>query len=258
MEFDFIDIGCSKGGSLAWGMAQFGGTGLGIDLSERKVLATRAAGYQAIVADATALDMADDAVRFATLSDVLEHMPDGETAERCLAEAYRVSRDFVLVRGPNFDREEDLAKLSLKRYYADWRGHTWHHQSEDLVRLARRVGAARTIIVSHARIRGSEDPDILPAGAPRDQGRYDATLHGTKPLIAFRRKLYSRIMMVLGKSSGVNLDAVALKAVSERAMDFTPAEGPAAPDAYSGPRSTVRPRQSVPGASSDQTNRLVG
>lgn len=248
MAFDFIDIGCSKGGSLAWGMANFGGTGLGIDLSERKVEATRAAGYQAIVADATALDMADGAVRFATLSDVLEHMPDGETAERCLREAYRVSRDFVLVRGPNFDREDELARLALKRYYADWRGHTWHHRTEDLVRLARRVGALRTLLISHGRIRGSEDPDILPAAAPRDQARYDAALHGPKPLVTFERKLFSRIVMVLAKSPGVNIEAVALTAVSERMTTFSSDEAaPASPEAYSPPRPRGRPGLSAAG-----------
>ena len=243
MEFDFIDIGCSKGGSLAWAMAQFGGKGLGIDLSERKVEATRAAGYQAILADAAALDMPNGAVRFATLSDVLEHMPDGEAAERCVTEAYRVSRDFVLIRGPNFDREEELRRLSLKRYYADWRGHSWHHVTADLLRLAQHAGAARTLLIPHGRIRGSEDPDILPIGAPRDQGRYDAGLHGPKPMLTFERKFHSRITMVLGKSPAVNLDAIALKAVSDRVTDFALGEGPPPADSYSPPWRA--PRQSA-------------
>lgn len=225
MAFDFIDIGCSKGGSLAWGQASFGGRGLGIDLSERKVQATRAAGYEAVVADATALDMPDDAVRFATFSDVLEHMPDGEAAERCVTEAYRVARDFVLVRGPNFDRNEYLTSLSLKRYYADWRGHTWHHRTEDFARLARRAGASRALLLSHERIHGSDHPDILPASAPRDQARYDPALHGPKPHLAFERKLYSRIVLVLGKSPLVDLEAVALKASCDRLTRLSAGDG---------------------------------
>ncbi|MDB5415267.1 MAG: wbbL 1 [Rubritepida sp.] len=238
MPYDFIDIGCSKGGSLAWGAANFGGTGLGIDLDERKVQATLAAGHHAIVADARHLDLPDNAVRFATLSDVLEHMPDGEIAEKCLAEAYRVASEFVLVRGPNFDRGDYLAKNALKKYFADWRGHTWHHQTEDFVRLAQRVGAREVLLLSHERIHSSEHPDILPASAPQDQGRYDPAAHGPKPFITFGRKIYSRIVMVLGKVPEANLQRIALTACSGRVVNFMPATGgPAEVSGYSSPRS---------------------
>jgi SAM-dependent methyltransferase len=67
-SFDFIDLGCSRGGSVKHCVRRFGAErGLGVDLDEGKVQDARAAGVEAVRADATALQ---DEVRF-----VSEHVP---------------------------------------------------------------------------------------------------------------------------------------------------------------------------------------
>jgi hypothetical protein len=49
--FDFVDFGCSAGGSIVWAARKFGGRrGLGVDINPGKV-------------------------RFATMIDFLEHLP---------------------------------------------------------------------------------------------------------------------------------------------------------------------------------------
>src|SRR5215470_13328342 len=62
-DTDFLDFGCSRGGSLRVAAALFGGqNGLGVDIDPAKVAAAQEAGAAAIVADATALSLPADSV----------------------------------------------------------------------------------------------------------------------------------------------------------------------------------------------------
>ena len=50
-DYDFLDFGCSKGGSMEFAQATFGGRGLGLDIDPAKVAASKAAGFDAAVQD---------------------------------------------------------------------------------------------------------------------------------------------------------------------------------------------------------------
>ena len=55
-SYDFIDFGCSKGGSIEFAKKSFGvERGVGIDIDPAKVATARAAGHNAMIADARKL-----------------------------------------------------------------------------------------------------------------------------------------------------------------------------------------------------------
>src|SRR5215208_5175465 len=74
--YDFIDLGCSNGGSIRHCMTRFGAErGLGIDVDPKKVDNTQEAGYDAVIADARELRL-DGQVSFISMLDFCEHLPD--------------------------------------------------------------------------------------------------------------------------------------------------------------------------------------
>ena len=221
-DYDFIDIGCSSGGSLAWGSRFLGGRGIGVDIDPAKVAKARAAGQEAVQADATQLDYPDSAFRFALFFDMLEHLPSPDLALRCVQEAYRVSRDFVLIRGPNFDGEAQLRSMGLKRYYTDWTGHTWHHRAGEFQSMIRRVAPVRSLVVAHHQITESADPDLLPVEAPTNQARYQPDLHGVKPEVSLPGRIFTRIVVVLAKDPAINVHELALQATGSLIYDTAP------------------------------------
>lgn len=123
-EYDFIDLGCSKGGSLEFGKRWLGGKkGLGIDIVERKVLKTRERGLDACWADARDISLHPDSVRFVTMLHFLEHLPSIYDAEKCIESACDASTDFVYIRQPWFDSDGYLFSRGLKLYFSYWRHH---------------------------------------------------------------------------------------------------------------------------------------
>ncbi|MFN7001255.1 MAG: class I SAM-dependent methyltransferase [Elioraea tepidiphila] len=229
--YDVLDIGCSSGGSLAWSARHIGGRGLGIDIDPAKVAKARAAGQHAMVADARRLDWPDGSFRCALIFDTLEHLPGPGPARQCVAEAYRVAREFVLIRGPNFDGEAALRERGVKRYYADWTGHSWHHRAGDLVRIIRAVGPVSWLVVAHHQLTDFADPDLLPLSAPPNSGRYDPARHAAKPSGPLGLRVFSRIVAVLAKRPAVNLHELALLASGSVLYGPDTEAAPAAEDA---------------------------
>ncbi len=186
--FDFIDFGCSAGGSIDWARKRFGGRrGLGVDISPDKVAAARAAGYEAMLADGARLDQFTGKVRFATMIHFLEHLPSIEAARKVVATALSISRDFLYVRQPWFDSDGGLMRRGLKLYWSHWRGHPLPMTSlqayalfEEL-RRARRC--ARFAIYGRGAIASSDDPAVLPLTAPSDSHQYEPARDGPKPSI---------------------------------------------------------------------------
>jgi hypothetical protein len=165
---DFIDLGCSRGGSITWAMKHLGGRhGLGIDKSPKKVALAVEAGVTAIVADATKIACADRAVRFTTMLHFLEHLPNAAIATSVIREACRISRDFVYMRHPWFGADDELLSHGYKFYWSDWTGHPNHFGALDFYKAIRSVPNARAwrIMGKHP-IRDLRHPAIVPIGAP--------------------------------------------------------------------------------------------
>ena len=105
--YDYVDFGCSSGGSMIYARDHLGGgRGVGIDLDAKKVAATVSRGFDAVVGDLSAAPSFHGNVRFSMCSHFLEHVSDLDTARRCLDTALSISRlprdvgrlgEFVLV-----------------------------------------------------------------------------------------------------------------------------------------------------------------
>lgn len=188
--YDFLDLGCSGGGSLAYGKARFGaGRGLGVDLDPAKVAETRAGGHDAILADATRLDL-HNAVSFTLMMDFLEHLPDLATVERVIASAAAATTDFLFISHPSFEGEEYLAELGLRQYWWHWSGHPTHIHMSDYCEIFDRLGLRQYMVRFVEPVADSGHPSILTASEPINEPRYDPDIHQPRPSVTFSRPIW--------------------------------------------------------------------
>ncbi len=169
-DYDFLDFGCSKGGSLRLGMELFGGErGLGIDFDPAKVAASRAAGHDAVLADVTALDLDAGAVSFVLLMHFLEHLAGFDTARKALNSACRVARDFVFIRHPWFDSDAALFDMGFKFYWSDWHGHPNRFGKIDFFKvLSRSKRVHRWFLLGYDRLEDTLSTDLIALSGPLD------------------------------------------------------------------------------------------
>jgi len=184
-EFDFIDFGCSRGGSIAAAKRLFNAKrGLGIDTAEEKIKQATAAGHDAIVYDINALPRRA-LVRFCVMFHFLEHVPNRTDVVAYLRKAVTVSREFVFVRQPYFDADGFLFQRGLKLYWSDWHGHPNTMTTLNFYSMLMPMWRAGLIgdFSIHARgpITSSDHHAVHPINSPRDQHEYDATKHPAKP-----------------------------------------------------------------------------
>ena len=191
-RYDFVDLGCSNGGSIAQCARRFGKPrGLGIDLDERKVRATREAGFEAVVGDARSFELARS-VSFVSIMDFFEHLPDLATVEQVLGAAARAARDFIFIKHPSFEGREYAESLGVRQYWWHWHGHTAHIRVADYCLMFERLGLHRYMIRYLERIEDSRHPSVIPATMPIDVTGEQARLITDKPLVHFNPPLWRR------------------------------------------------------------------
>ena len=169
--FDYIDLGCSSGGSIKYGRDVLGGkSGLGIDIDPAKVERARRQGFQAEIMDATTLASQPNSVSFVTLIHFLEHLPDLTLAERCLRASIIAAEDFVLFRQPWFDSDEELERVGCKFFWSDWRGHTCHITTGDIAQiLVQNARDAEWAIFGYKTVKDTDDSAIIPIECSSDR-----------------------------------------------------------------------------------------
>ena len=203
-EFDFVDFGCSVGGSMKFARTAFnGGTAIGIDIDESKVERTREAGYEAVLADATDPTQFTGQARFSILSHFLEHLPSYEAVARSLETAIRISEDFVFVRQPWFDSDGELFRAGLKFYWSDWHGHPMTLTSLQMYRAVRKAldagTLARATVYGFKPVVDTDDECVIPLSAPLNSSKYDPALHGPKVSPALPLTAYRELVVILAK-----------------------------------------------------------
>jgi len=197
--YDFLDLGCSNGGSIDFAVRQLGGKrGAGVDIDPAKVALARAAGHEAYVADALSLGTAPKAVEFVTMLDFLEHLPGYEAARRCIAAAYTLSRSFVFIRQPWFDADGYLLAHGLKLYWSDWTGHTNAMSSLQFHNILSRMRSPFRIY-GRGRITNSTHPAVHSLSSPIDQHDWQADKHPPKPHVEFERPVYQQIACLIAR-----------------------------------------------------------
>jgi hypothetical protein len=180
-DYDFIDLGSSKGGSIAFCTKRFGASrGLGVDLDPNKVEETRRSGADAVLADAAQLDVSKK-VRFVSMLDFLEHLPSLEIAEAVIAQAAEAATDFLFIRHPSFEGEGLIELLGVRQYWWHWSGHTCHLRVSDYCSIFERLGLGQFSIRYKERVDSTDHPSLLPLSAPINSHAYDPELHDPKP-----------------------------------------------------------------------------
>jgi hypothetical protein len=197
-NYDFIDLGCSSGGSLRFCQARMEARGVGVDIDPEKVARARAAGVEAYLGDATNLQV-DKEVGFVSMMDFLEHLPSLDTVQAVLASASRAATDFLFIVHPSFEGEEYLRLWGLQQYWHAWSGHTAHAQVADYCQMFDRLRLHQYAIRYKHLIRDSSDASIHAVASGVNQGPYDPGLHPPKPDLTFERPLWrsQHIMVAL-------------------------------------------------------------
>jgi hypothetical protein len=192
--FDFIDLGCSLGGSLSYCARRMHvRPGIGIDKDPRKVAGARAAGHEAVVGDATDLRLRG-VVRFVSMMDFLEHLPDLDTVRAVIAAAAAAATDFLFIRHPSFEEEEATCALGLRQYWWNWTTHTAHVRCSDYRAIFADLGLHKYTIHHRGEVHDSGDASVHPIDALDplgwfNQGAYDDAVHPPKPSIRFAAPL---------------------------------------------------------------------
>ena len=189
-RYDFIDLGASKGGSIQFCQKRFGaGRGLGVDNDAAKVATARERGVEVVLGDATRLP-AESSVRFVSMIDFLEHLPDLRVVEDVLGSAAAAASDFLFIRHPSFEGEGYLETLGLRQYWWDWTGHPAHPQVSDYCGIFDRLGLRQYAIRYRERVEDSGHPSILSTETPANEGPFDPAHHPPKPSLRFTVPLW--------------------------------------------------------------------
>ena len=184
-EYHFFDFGCSTGECIDYAYQTFNnpGTGLGIDISEKKIEMAREKGHAAIAFDI--LKIPDrKLVEFVTMSHFLEHLPSVKIADQFLRKAVVVAKQYVFIRQPFFDADGYLAQHGLKLYWSDWTGHPNKMTSLDFYLSLKKMKSEGLLsgfsINFVSKIPSSTHYVIHPLNSPIDQHWYDPAIHHHK------------------------------------------------------------------------------
>ena len=189
-EFEFVDFGCSAGGSLEKFPRMFKTKkpGLGLDISKEKVEVTRAAGHRAEICDLTTFRHPEK-VRFVGMSHLLEHIPDFNHVKHIIATACSLAKEFVYISQPFFDADGKLFENNLKLYCSHWSGHPNHMTVLEfhnvLQPMLEKGTLKRFLIVGKKPILDSENKAVHPLTSPINQHAYDAAKHDPKKIMKF-------------------------------------------------------------------------
>lgn len=192
-RYDFVDFGCSKGGSLKFAKKRFAAqNGLGVDVDALKIEQALARGFDVVEGDLHAL-RGKRKVRFVSMVQFLEHLPELAAVERVVAKAAQLAKDFLYINHPSFDDEHFLLSQGVRIFYHHWAGHTCHVRSDQFFEIFERLGLLQYHVRPIKPILDSSHPAILPASAPMDQHEYDPSQHGAKPRLGFPYPVYQHL-----------------------------------------------------------------
>lgn len=183
-NIDFIDFGCSKGGSITFAKKRFGGiNGLGIDINAHKIQMAIEAGHNAIVFNIHDIPNSK-IVNFVIMSHFLEHVSNLEDVKAFIRKACEISKDFVYIQQPFFDSDCYLFERGFKLFWSDWKGHPNHMTSFTLWLILKELKKEGFPIEfslhAYKKIIDSKDSCILLTSTDTDQNFYNPDYHPKK------------------------------------------------------------------------------
>lgn len=160
-DYDFIDLGAGSGGSIRYCSQRFKARGIGIERSRRRVTQAKEAGIEVVHGDGALFD-AEKVVRFVTMMDMLEHLPDLDVVESVLAKAIKAARQFIFIRHPSFEGEEEARRRNyIIGHWREGGGHTAHVKLDEFGAMFRRLGVGPVVVNSVEPIRHTSHEVIV-------------------------------------------------------------------------------------------------
>ncbi|QXD32530.1 hypothetical protein [Candidatus Pelagisphaera phototrophica] len=213
-EFEFLDFGCSSGGSLKLYGKTFNaeGKGLGLDIDPNKVEQTIKSGFNAKVCDITNIDISSK-VRFTIMHHFSEHIPSIFDFTKIVQQAVKVSREFVIIRQPFFDADPYLFQNGFKFYWSNWKGHPNHMTMLEFTNLLNPLCLKGKIssfsIYGIGPVRSSDSNLIHNIDSPVDQHHWSHKKHSKKLSLMFDQPVYAETFVL------IDIDGESTKAVSD-------------------------------------------
>lgn len=195
-KYDFLDLGCKKGGSIDWCQRKYGGQGLGVDLNPEWIHEAKLNGYNAICADVLKVKFPRKSFRYIAMMDFLEHLPNEEAVKQVLRNCKKWAREFFFIHHPSFEDIDYLRGFDLKIDWTDGYNHTCPLTIKDFKDIFKELDLTHFEIEQKKPILDSSDPHIIPINAPFDTHLYSTEL-GPKRKIKFTKPLYVRIEIMV-------------------------------------------------------------
>jgi hypothetical protein len=217
--YDFLDFGCSSGGSLDYYAKIFNAKkgGLGIDKDPKKIVSARGSGHDVIQCDITKLEV-EGSVRFVVMSDFLEHIPDLKTVNFIIWRAVSIAREFVFIRQPYFDADPYLFQLQLKFFWSDWEGHPNRMTTIEFHNIIKEIFNKGVIkrfsFYGHKKVKSSSDPSIHSIWSAKDQHEWKKGEHPPKQLIHFGLDVFKQLAVV------IDINGESTKMIEDRMPDM--------------------------------------
>ncbi len=209
-QYDFLDFGSGKGGCATYATKKLEGKNhLCFEIRKEAVDNLNSLGHPCVHADITAISLPKKAVRFVTMSHVLEHLPTIDHVTKVLQTAVEVATDFVFIEGPTFDFDKYLKKQGFKFFWHDSCGHTAKVTTSHIYKLSKQLGVRTQYwLVEQPYVDNSLSRDILPYNTPSYPNRYKEKIHPKKEYVSFTHEKVFRswiCFLVLTEINYVNL-----------------------------------------------------
>ena len=199
-KLDFIDIGCSKGGSYRFIQKKFKySNGIAIDIDSRKVKISLENKIPAIKLDASQMNIFNDnACYLISIVNVLQYLPNINTIENMLKESLRVASKTIYIKGPMY-YEDYLSELGFHFFWSYWKGITYLIEPDTIISIMKKynINNYELNFQEKHRVLNSNNPCIHSINGLIDRHDYDETIDPPKKMdVVFEKKLYREFELI--------------------------------------------------------------
>ncbi|RZJ43249.1 MAG: hypothetical protein EON87_12610 [Brevundimonas sp.] len=206
-SFDYLDFGTHKGGGLRVGRELGGVAGLGVELQDDKVKELFQRG--AFAYSGNVLEFPDAAnIRFAVCSHVLEHMPSIFEIGTVINKLAAICQDFIFIRQPSFDSQEQLFERGLKMAHFTMKHHDCRITVRQFVDMMWDLRLERFVIGGALPYASSDSSWFHSTAGRKNVGKW-TTNDPPKPSIKFSRPVHRDIVLCIALRPDVDLMRVA-------------------------------------------------